>query len=119
MPYLADTKELGKLEIKTVYVYYDFPCLFSCVNEYGKIYIALFVGETEYEFKWYYVNVSLERLSIIESGEMDFRDAFKNTEDKMVWWVSIPKNEDKAVYIPSSDIPDEVLPKAGIKYQIK
>ena len=120
MPYLANTTELGNLEIKNIYINYDFPRLFSCANQYGEIYLVLSVGESDFYCQWIYMPVSKERLLKIESGEIDLKDAFKNSENGKVWNVSIPIDiDDKIDLVSSSSIPDKVLPKAGIKIGTK
>ena len=64
--YLPESTILGILKLIEVYEFYDQPCLFSCQNLSGRVYIALWVDSSETEDVWLYASVSSERFNNIK-----------------------------------------------------
>ncbi len=115
MSLLPQLTNLGKLEIIEVYVYYDQPCLFSCKNLTGHIFLAVWIDETEVEDIWLYVPISKQRFQSIRSGEIDLRDAFLKSEDSFVYKVIIPQENLPSLVetIQSDRLNEDWLPVAG------
>jgi len=59
MSLLPQSTELGKLDIVQVYEYYDVPCLFSCTNEKGDLFLAIW-SDTNI---WLYTPTTLAKLN--------------------------------------------------------
>jgi hypothetical protein len=106
---------LGNLEILEVYEFYDKPCLFSCKNVSGQIFIAIWIDETSYSNAWLYVPTSLRRFQQIVSGGMDLRSSFLNAEDGFVFNVSIPKEDTitEVVRVFCCNLQEDELPTEG------
>lgn len=115
MSLLPQSPNLGNLEIVEIYVYYDQPCLFSCRNEIGQIFLAVWVDETEVDDLWLYVRISGQRLQSIRSGKIDLRDAFLKSENGFVCEVRIShtNSPDLVETIPCDNIDEDWLPESG------
>jgi len=115
MSLLPKSTSLGNLEIIEVYEYYDKPCLFSCRNAAGQIFLAVWVDETPDADKWLYVAMSSRRFEYIRSGGIDLHDAFLTAEDGFVFEIIISHNDTPAeVRIISGERLDEdSLPMPG------
>ena len=115
MNFIPQLTNLGKLEIIEIYVYYDIPCLFSCKNLTGHIFLAVWIDETEVEDIWLYVPVSGQRFQSIRSGEIDLRDAFLKSEDSFVYKVTIPRENIPSLVetIQRDRLNEDWLPAAG------
>ena len=94
MRVLPQATHLGKLKTIEVYVYVDRPCLFSCRNATGYLFLAVWVDETEVDNLWLYVPVSEARFQAIRTGEIDLHDAFLQSEDGFVYQVKVSRNDD-------------------------
>jgi hypothetical protein len=106
---------LGNLEILEVYEFYDKPCLFSCKNISGQIFITVWIDETSYSNSWLYVPISLRRFQQIVSGGIDLRSSFLNAEDGFVFNVSIPNenNRTEVVRVLCCNLQEDELPAEG------
>jgi hypothetical protein len=89
MKLLPQSTQLGKLELIEVYEYYDTPCLFSCRNASGHLFIAILFDQTKNIEKWLYASMSQRRFENIRAGLIDIRNAFLNSEDGFVYEVII------------------------------
>jgi hypothetical protein len=115
MKLLPQYPPLVNLEIIEIYEYYDFPCLFSCQNASGQIFLAVWIDETPAYKTWLYSPMSKSRLKNIRSGNIDLYDAFKKSEDGFIYQAIIPENDncDVVEIIFCENINDEFLPIAG------
>ncbi len=115
MSILPQLTNLGKLDIIEIYVYYDRPCLFSCRNLTGHLFLAVWIDETKIEDIWLYVPISEGRFQSIRSGEIDLRDAFLKSEDSFVYKVIIPQENRPSIVetIQSDRLNEDWLPVAG------
>ncbi|MEB3312040.1 MAG: DUF6575 domain-containing protein [Snowella sp.] len=114
--YLPKSTLLGILRLIEVYEFYDQPCLFSCQNLSGQIYIGLWVDSSETGDIWIYAPVSGERFNKIKNGEIDLRTVFTQSEDAFVFEVTIPFEQDKQTTVKAiavRDLTDEYLPEAN------
>ena len=113
--YLPESTILGILKLIEVYEFYDQPCLFSCQNLSGQVYIALWVDSSETEDVWLYAPVSSERFNNIKNGEVDLKTVFTHSEDAFVFEMSIPFDDQKATTVKAlacSDLTEDQLPEA-------
>lgn len=79
MSLLPQDTELGNLEIIEVYEYYDQPCLFSCKNQLGDIFLAIWSTEE----MWLYVPVTEDKLK----EKIQIRDYYLNSDSGVVYKV--------------------------------
>jgi hypothetical protein len=68
-----------KLTIKDVYIYYDFPIIFSAGNEEGDTFICLFAEETGSHLRYICVKVSPAIISELENNQKDIRTIFEHS----------------------------------------
>lgn len=106
---------LEELETIEVYDYYDQPCLFSCRDQNGQIFIALWVDETELFNTWLYLPVSQERFNQLLSSEIDLSHAFLNSETGLIYEVKTYKNrkEYEVKILNKDQINSDFLPTIG------
>lgn len=107
---------LGNLEILEVYQFYDRPCLFSCKNTTGQIFIAVWIDKTRSEDRWLYASVSQKRFRQMFSDKIQLKDVFLNAEDNFVFEVVIPHKEDRdteILRINCKDLDADKLPNDG------
>jgi len=112
MRLLPQFTQLGDLELIEVYEYYDTPCLFSCRNVSGQIFLAILFEQEKRVEKWLYVSMSQRRLENIRAGLIDIRNAFLNSEDRFVYEVVISSDSssDSAEIIWCENLTDDWLP---------
>ncbi|MCY7277156.1 MAG: hypothetical protein LH702_26370 [Phormidesmis sp. CAN_BIN44] len=118
MSFLPEGTILGNLEMIEVYEFYDKPCLFSCRNVAGHLFLALWVDESAYADSWLYVPTSLNRFKQIVAGNMELRRAFLTAEDGFVFEVTIPCNQNdhdhtEVTRIKCETLEEGKLPLAG------
>ncbi|MDX2241973.1 MAG: DUF6575 domain-containing protein [Leptolyngbyaceae cyanobacterium bins.302] len=115
MSLLPQETILGKLEILEVYEFYDKPCLFSCRNVAGQIFLAIWIDETSYSDSWLYVPTSLRRLQQIITGGMELKSAFLEAEDGFVFEVIIAHDEGSTdiLRISCDNLDEDKLPAPG------
>lgn len=112
--YLPESTILGILKLIEVYEFYDQPCLFSCQNLSGQVYIALWVDSSEIEDIWLYAPVLSERFNHIKNGKVDFKTVFTHSEDAFVFEVSIPFDDEKSTIVKAlacKDLTEDQLPE--------
>ena len=66
-----------KLKTGTIYIYYDFPIIFSATNEEGIIFICLFAEEADSCLKYFCKEVSFSLLADLENNKNDIRSIFE------------------------------------------
>lgn len=115
MRLLPQSTQLGKLELIEVYEYYDTPCLFSCRNASGHLFIAILFEQTKQLEKWLYTSMSQRRFENIRAGLIDIRDAFLTSEDGFVYEVIInsDNSSDRVEIIWCENLIDDWLPMPG------
>jgi hypothetical protein len=114
MNILPESTFLGILKIIEVYEYYDIACLFSCRNNTGQIFIAVWIDENKDNNEWLFTPVSNARFKLIESGKIDLRNAFLKSENDFVFKVILSKFEKLSDIqnIHCSKILEEWLPES-------
>ena len=114
--YLPQSTILGILKLIEVYEFYDQPCLFSCQNLSGQVYIALWVDSLETEDIWLYVPISAQRFQNLKDGKIDLHAVFSQSEDAFVFEVNIPFNDHEQTRIRAiacSNLTEDQLPEIG------
>jgi NADH:ubiquinone oxidoreductase subunit F (NADH-binding) len=116
---------LGDVEILEIYLFYDWPQVFSCVDEENdQKYLAIALDEDEDEtyMVWMYVSISDARLSSIESGQTSLREAALQAEKGYVYiitdyWEDKSKGSLKTMMV--DDIPEDYLAGEDIRFRVK
>lgn len=123
MSYLPENTRLGKLEYLDIYKQYDTrPCLFSCRNQDGQNYLAVWVDETGNGNRWLYAAISTTRLNWLKEGIVDIRSAFAEATSGFVYDVTTDKDGKSSVKMLSClALTDDSLPVLGefLKYNQK
>lgn len=102
---------LGRLTVETVYEYYDRPCLFSCRNAAGQLFLATWADGSADEEVWFYAGMSRARADALLDGRLDFYTVFRTPETEVLWRVAeFPDGTRLATPIPAINVPDDVLP---------
>lgn len=106
---------LGKLEILEIYESYDKPCLFSCRNVAGQIFLAVWISEDLDSDTWLYAPISLERLQIVAAGGIDLKSAFLEAEDGFVFEAVIAHYDGSTgiIKISCDNLDEDKLPLSG------
>jgi hypothetical protein len=113
---LPESTILGILKLIEVYEFYDQPCLFSCQNLLGQVYIALWVDSSKTEDVWLYAPVSSKRFNHIKNGKVDLKTVFTHSEDAFVFEMSIPFDDQKFTTVKAlacRDLTEDQLPEAN------
>lgn len=111
---------LGRIYLKDTIVYYDKPLVFSCINDFGQIFIAISneLDETE---SWTFLPVSNSRFLQIVRGGITAYNAIRNPEGGFLWSVNISANNysnGKAKQIDPECLDEDDLPDKDIVYDI-
>lgn len=85
---LPATMEMGRLKMLDMFFYYDYPLLFSCVNENQEMYVGILVKEDE----WLYAAATEERIQELKDGKITIRAAFVEASSGYVFRVRIPED---------------------------
>ena len=103
---------LGKLKIKDVFEFYDFPRLFSAVDKIGSMFLGLSILEEDDTLEWLYVNISRDRMNAILDNKITLYDAFKNPEKSFLYRVQTDfEKELKFNCILPESISEDLLPE--------
>lgn len=120
MSYLPKNTRLGKLQYVDIYHQHDSrPCLFSCRNQDGQNYLAVWVDETDDGDRWLYTALSPTRLKWLKEAVIDIRSAFTEARSGFVYDVRTDKaGVSNAKMLGCSKLTDDLLPVAGefLKY---
>jgi hypothetical protein len=112
---------MGRLTINEIYVRYDGPRLFSCVNESGGYFLGLFVEEDDNDEVFVFAPASSDRLNAVRSGQMPLRHAFEAPLDGGVFVVRSSKTglETSTERRRAGDIPTDWLPDAAARLNLE
>jgi hypothetical protein len=72
---LPENTELGKIEIITVYDYYNMPMNFTAKNERNDLFLVTCMNENKTAFIWYYLPISEESHEALKHNYVDMRTA--------------------------------------------
>jgi len=67
-----------KLKTGTIYIYYDFPIIFSATNESGSIFIYLFANGENSHLRYFCREISASILKDLENNQKDIRSIFES-----------------------------------------
>ena len=71
-------------ELMTIYVYYDRPISYSCVDKDGNFFIAVFSDETDNCETWLYLSVSYYELELIAKNSDNLFAVWEKPENGTV-----------------------------------
>jgi hypothetical protein len=97
-----------KLKIKDVYIYYDFPIIFSAGSEEGDIFICLFAEETDSHLRYICVKVSPAIILELENNQKDLRTVFENSEK--VFNLLLNAQSEEPVEISAVEVLEDTTP---------
>lgn len=115
MSFLLECNSLEELDTIADYLYFNRPLLFSCRNSAGEKFLAGWVEETN-DFECYLcVPISRERLEALETGAIEIREAFLQSEAGYAYEVKVPRKNipDLIAKIPCDRLNADWLPPAG------
>lgn len=120
MTNLPKNTRWGKLEYLEIYDQYDSqPCLFSCRNQDGQNYLAVWVDKTDDGDRWLYTAISPIRLKGLRENVIDIRSAFTQAVSGFVYYIKTDNaGVSNAKMLSCSALTDDLLPVAGefLKY---
>lgn len=108
---------LEQLTILKIFIYYNEPCLFSCEDNRKRVYLAVFIDETNISKKWLYTPISRTRYRAMEDGRLDLYNSFKFAKIGISYIVNIPIDSLQNTTIKpisSTYISDSILPEKDI-----
>lgn len=103
---------LGNLVIDELFIDYDGPKLFTCFDEYGSFYLAVFADEDDDAEIYLYAELSPAQLDILRTGQISIREVFKNPLYDNLWIVrrSLTTTEGVAEQVSPEAINENWLP---------
>lgn len=105
---------LGALRLGQVFLEYEYPVLFSAVDDIGRQYLALSVDSEPDGDVFLYVPQSPWRLMATRSGGVSLHDAFGSPETDTVFVVRPHFTDERAISeIPTAEIDPAWLPLQG------
>jgi len=118
--YCMNIDNLGKIYVKDMIIFYDEPLVFSCINEYGNLFIANNSDDDDEKREWIFLPISEARLIKGLKGNISAYDLFANPEGDFIWKVYEYFDEriSNAIQISSSDLTDDYLPDKRAFYEI-
>ena len=104
---------VGKLYYHHIYLYYDEPLIFSCINETFQMFLSLAVPDTnDGHGAWLLVPVSSGRLEKLEKNAEEIRAVFTKPESAL-WRVVFKTGSYEIEQLDPKDLTDEMLPEKG------
>lgn len=97
-------------------IWYDQPVLYTVTDPAGRLYLAVFVDETDKTQTFLYAPISAGRYTNLQSGRLPLRDAYTQP-DGTVWKVVFDFTDDEfTVDVAAADTPlcDEWLPAPDV-----
>lgn len=106
---------LGVLRLEHVIEYYDFPRLFTCINNTGQSYFALSIFDDDKQFDWLYLPVSPSRKEALLRGRLALQQAFTLPEGGYLFKVVTYSERvpPEVVYLLPEQVSQEDLPSAS------
>ncbi|GAA0696546.1 hypothetical protein GCM10009104_25720 [Marinobacterium maritimum] len=115
----GNIQNIGLLELREVYTYYDFPRVFSAESLTGQLFLGLCVeddisDDDQLETRWLYVAISPTRLQAVKAGNMPLRIAFTRPEGGVCFELCMIEEELVEVLEKNpQQLPEEDLPAEG------
>lgn len=102
---------ITKLNNESVIFYYDRPILYSCELNDKAAYLVMLAYEENDLCIWLYVQVSNERMAKLQKNQMTLYDAFKASEDRVVYVINEIGDRVTSIEVKKSiDILNDLLP---------
>jgi hypothetical protein len=102
--------KLGNLKVDEVFLEYDGPQLFSCIDEIGRRFIAMHAPRDGKIDNWLYVFVSSRRYKRFLAGQISLRKIFERPEDDAVHLVRFVEDLAEVISKRPRDIVEAYLP---------
>ncbi len=102
-----------------ILIYYDIPELFIAQDKVLSKYLCLKTTDGKH-LDYLTIPISEKKLNLLQSGQIDLRDAFMNSE--LGFWLIATCKDDDLFYAERKDwisIPDELLPDKGFSFPIQ
>ncbi len=115
IPWIPEGTQLGTLELRSVYLYYDAPVLFSARNRSGTLFIVVWADKTDRDEMWLFCPISQRRLKALEQQQLDVRSAFMDPEDGFVGLMrlGIRAKSTQFEFVSPSELDPDLLPVHG------
>jgi hypothetical protein len=102
-----------KLKLDKTYIHYDFPVIFSALNEDNNIFMCLFSEETDSHLRYLCVPISQTVLTELEYNKRDIRSIFVNPKKVFNLLLNAQSEEPMDTVEISEDI-TSFLPEKGL-----
>lgn len=108
-----------QLKISRILVYYDYPHVFTAVDEIGTAYLCLLSSLVDNEYKYITTAISTNRLIGFLNGSIDLRSIFEKPEIKE-WYIFNEVDDNFSAELwEKESLPDEYLPDNGFSFKIQ
>lgn len=104
---------LGELFYHEIYLFYDEPLLFSCMNNALQYYMFERVPSVKGQERWVAVSISQARLLQLEKNTLEVRDVFVMCETGMAYLITSFEGLFSMETIMSNSLSDDMLPMSG------
>lgn len=108
-PYFKNIGYIGNLKLDYVFVYYDCPILFTCIDKNGKLYLCDCVSMNEIQ-KWLLTSTTLEEISDFVNNKISIRNMFLKKEYVYVITWNYGDRCENHEYILSRNLKENELP---------
>ena len=102
-------EKLGNLRIERVLVKIDYPILFLCQNEKGKLFLFLEIESDCQHEKWVAVSTNEITINKMYRHDLSIQQAFINTDVRKYYLINHLYDDDSYDYIISKSMPEGVL----------
>ena len=117
---LPEGTPLGELRFDEVYINYDGPQLFSCMDAQNRHLLAVHAPSTSDGDNWLYVYISQQRLRAVANGLVTLHAAFFRPQDGKVQLVVFDaKGMALVKTVQPNDIPPDWYPVEGEKISVQ
>ena len=101
-----------KLKTGTVYIYYNYPIIFSATNEDGGVFICLFADEEDSHLRYFCKEVSVSIITNLENNQKDIRSIFESPGKRYILCLNAHSEEPVEAVETTEDI-TPFLPENG------
>ena len=102
-------KQLGSLKIERVLIKIDYPILFLCQNEKGRLFMFLEMDSNEHHEQWVAVKVNDDVINKMYRHELSIQKAFINTDVEKYFIINHLYNSDSYECVTSNRMPENIL----------
>lgn len=116
-PYFENIPQFGNLSIDGIFLFYECPIVFTCIDCDKNLFICV-CCDMEEKQRWLIAPTSIDRIEAMLSQKLTMREMFKAVDGYgcMATWQS---NQEKESYtiMPCSEFSDEDVAEEGIYFQ--